>query len=182
MPNPVSVTPALNLDLGLSSVDRIKYELVFLKTAGTATQTVNLATLATSLATTDDAVSTAIRALESAKALNATYSNITLNWLSTPVVTGTPTQIQADWNAKLLDDPSYYVYLALASLKTASATQTVDPAALAAAPWNIPRSTLISEIQKFAGRKASTARPTYTAPFSADFSTVTLTWLSPNVP
>jgi hypothetical protein len=182
MPDPVSVTPALNVDLGISSNDRIKYHLLFAKVAGTATQVVDLTALATTLATTDDAISVAIRGLENSNALSAAYSNISLIWAAPPDVTMTAAEAQAIWNSKLLDDVGYYVYLALALTKTASPTQTITLATYTAAPWNIPRTNLINEIQKFAARRPSTARPTYAPPFSADFSTVTLTWLSPNVP
>lgn len=182
MPTPLNgITNATLMDLGIGANDALKLRLLLEKTAGNATQNVNLATFATAYNTTDDRVSAAIKSLESADAVKSTYAAFTITWMITPTTGATAAQLQADWNSKVLDDPTYYVYQALAMTKTAAATQNVDPATFAAAPWNIPPATLISEVQKLAARKPTTANPNLIAPFSADFGNVTLTWMTTNI-
>lgn len=183
MPTPLNgVTDATLKDLGIGSTDMLKLRLLFNKTAGNAAQTVNLTTLAANYATTDDKVSAAIKALESAGAVKSNYAAFTVTWVANPTPSTTAGQLQADWNAKVLDDPTYYVYQMLALTKPAnSMVQQVDPATFSAAPWNLPAATLIAEVQRLAARKPTTMNPNYTAPFSADFGNVTLTWLTQNI-
>lgn len=183
MPTPLGgITNATLSDLGISATDALKFRLLLEKTAGNATQAVNLATFAANYATTDDKVSAAIRALESAEAARASYGTFNVTWTSNPTPSTTAAQLQADWNSKVLDDPTYYVYQMLALTKPAgSLTQQVDPAVFAAAPWNLPASTLIAEVQRLANRRPTTANPNLVAPFTADFGNVTLTWITTNI-
>lgn len=183
MPNPLNgITDASLADLGINPTDALKFRLLFAKTAGNATQTVNLGTFAAANATTDDKVSTAVKALVSSDAVRANYAAFTVTWTANPTPSTTAGQLQADWNSKVLDDPTYYVYQALALTKPAgSLIQQVDPATFAAAPWNLPAAILIAEVQKLAARKPTTANPLLIAPFTADFGNVTLTWMTPNI-
>lgn len=183
MPTPLNgITDATLKDLGIGATDALKLRLLFNKTAGNASQTVNLATFATNYTTTDDKVSGAIKALESAGAVRANYAAFTVTWMTNPTPSTTAGQLQADWNSKVLDDPTYYVYQMLALTKPAnSMVQQVDPATFSAAPWNLPAATLIAEVQKLAARKPTTTNPLLIAPFTADFANVTLTWMTPNL-
>ncbi len=183
MPNPLGgITDATLKDLGIGGTDALKFRILFAKTAGNASQTINLATMATNYTTTDDKVSAAIKALESSGAVKANYAAFTINWATNPIASTTAAQLQENWNNKLLDDPTYYVYQALVLTKPAnSMTQQVDPATFIAAPWNLPAATLITEVQKLAARKPTMANPNLTAPFTADFANVTLTWLTANI-
>lgn len=182
MPSPLNgLTSATLSDLSIGSTDMIKLQLLLEKTAGNASQTVNLSTFATKYNTTDDKVSSAIRALETAEAIRSNYGTLTLNWMVTPTASTTAAQLQSDWNSGVLDDYTYYVYQALILNKGASATQNVDPGVYSASPWNIPTAKLIAEIQALAARKPSNTKPNNIAPFTADFATVTLTWLTANI-
>lgn len=183
MPNPLGgITNATLTDLGIGATDALKFRILLEKTAGNATQTLNMATFASNYATTDDRVSAAVKSLESAQAVRASYAAFTVTWTANPTPSTTAAQLQADWNSKVLDDPTYYVYQMLALTKPAgSLVQNVDPATFAAAPWNLPAATLISEVQRLAARRPTTANPNLIAPFSADFANVTLTWLTPNI-
>lgn len=183
MPTPLNgITDATLADLGIGATDALKLRILFNKTAGNASQTVNLSTFATNYATTDDKVSSAIKALETAGAIKANYAAFTITWVAAPTPSTTAAQLQADWNSKVLDDSTYYVYQMLALTKPAgSMVQQVDPATFAAAPWNLPAATLIAEVQRLAARKPTTANPNIMAPFTADFANVTLTWLTANI-
>lgn len=183
MPNPLNgITDATLLDLGINPTDSLKFKILFAKTAGNATQTVNLTTFATANATTDDKVSSAVKSLVASDSVRATYATFTITWSANPTPSTTAAQLQADWNSKVLDDPTYYVYQALALTKSAgSLVQTVDPATFTAAPWNLPAASLITEVQKLAARRPTTTNPALTAPFTADFGNVTLTWVTANI-
>jgi hypothetical protein len=183
MPSPLNgITNATLTDLKIGMTDALKLQILFQKQAGNASQTLNMATFATNYATTDDKVSAAVKALEAAGAIKANYAAFTITWTANPTPSTTAAQLQADWNSKVLDDPTYYVYQALVLTKPAgSLVQNVDPATFASAPWNIPAATLIAEVQRLAARRPTTANPALTAPFSADFANVTLTWLTTNI-
>jgi len=183
MPNPLNgITDAMLMDLGINPADALKFKLLFAKAAGNPAQTVNLATFAAANATTDDRVSTTIASLVRSDAVRASYGVFTINWATAPTPSTTAAQLQADWNSKVLDDPTYYVYQMLALTKpAASLTQQVDPATFAAPPWNLPTPILIAEVQRLAGRRPTTANPSLTAPFTADFANVGLTWMTPNL-
>lgn len=183
MPTPLNgITNASLTDLGINATDSLKLRILFEKQAGNPAQTLNLATFATNYATTDDRVSAAVKALESAGAVRATYAAFTITWATNPTPSTTAAQLQADWNSKVLDDPTYYVYQMLALTKPAgSLIQQVDPATFAAAPWNLPAANLIAEVQRLAARRPTTANPNLIAPFTADFANVALTWLTTNI-
>lgn len=181
MPNPLSIAPATLTSLKVNPTDAVKFQLLMEKTPGNPAQVVNLQTFATRYMTTDDKVMAVLQALEASDSAKITYAPFTITWSMNPTINTTAAQIQADWNNGFLDDPSYYVYLALALTKGAAMIQTIDPAVFAAPPWNVTSDVLVAEIQKFATRRATVANPNNTPPFDVDYGDVTVTWIAANL-
>lgn len=178
MPTPLAFGPAVLTSLKIGAADAIKFQLLLDKTPGNPAQTINLQSFAAKYSTTDDKVMPVLQTLQSVQALKIAYGTFDITWAENPTVNTTAAQVQSDWNNKFLDDPSYYSYLALALTKGPAMLQTVDPAVFAAPPWNLDADTLVTEIQKFASRKPTTANPMNNPPFSVDYGDVTLTWIA----
>lgn len=115
-----------------------------------------------------------LAAFEAKKQVTIQPSPMMLTWTQQETTGMTQAEVLAMYADGLIPIQTY-VYYALLLTKGAGLTQTVNPDNYSIAPWKIPSSTLVSQINNIAGKTDSATKQPI---FTVDLSTINITWLT----
>lgn len=123
---------------------------------------------------TDDQVHSFLRSLSSGRTpvITLAPANLTLTWSNINEVSAlTQAQVLADYQAGVLTIRQLSYYAVLLQKTAGNASQIVNPASFAGAPWNIPQADLVSNLYAVAADD--------TPKFAVDVAQFTINWISP---